>query len=330
VALVVDRGCSSQIDITRDKDKESLAHSACLSLRSRPKTKQTGTAVARILIFDGAPEASQQIITAHGGPTNTAMFERALSLHEKDLEFFTLNVADGERLPQGASVADFDGVVITGSPLNVYIDVPPVARQIDLAREVFASGVPAYGSCWGLQLMTAALGGEVRLNPKGRELGVARNIVLSNHGRGHFLFAGKAGAFDALCSHEDEVATVPDGATVLASNGISEIQGLEIKRGGGSFLGVQYHPEHTFATTAAIIGSRMKRLVDEGFARSTDDLESVVADFRALNEEPSRRDICWRLGLDAHVTDPVVRTAEFGNWLRTRVLPRRSQRAAAA
>jgi GMP synthase (glutamine-hydrolysing) len=286
--------------------------------------------VARILIFDGAPEASQQIITAHGGPTNTAMFEQALSLHEKGLEFFTLNVADGEQLPQGASVADFDGVVITGSPLNVYVDVPEVARQIDLARKVFASGVPAYGSCWGLQLMCAALGGTVRLNPKGRELGVARNIVLSDRGRGHYLFAGKAMAFDALCSHQDEVAALPDGATVLASNGVSDIQGFEIEQGGSSFIGVQYHPEHTFAMTAAIVASRMKRLVDEGFARSTEDLEGVVADFRALDAEPSRRDICWRLGLDTHVTDPALRTAEFGNWLRTRVLPRRSQRAAAA
>jgi len=96
------------------------------------------------------------------------------------------------------------------------------------------------------------------------------------------------------------------------------------------FIGVQYHPELKSRPSAAIVASRMRRLVDEGFARSKEDLEGVVADFRALDAEPRRRDICWRLGLDAHVTDPALRTAEFGNWLRTRVLPRRSQRAAAA
>ena len=96
------------------------------------------------------------------------MFERALSRHQQGLEFFSLNVADGERLPQGMAIGDFDGVVITGSPLSVYKPVPAVTRQIDLAREVFASGVPSYGSCWGLQLMTAALGGVVRAEPARR------------------------------------------------------------------------------------------------------------------------------------------------------------------
>jgi GMP synthase (glutamine-hydrolysing) len=286
--------------------------------------------MVRILIFDGAPAKSQKIIVEYGGPTNTELFERALSLHRSGLEFVSVNVADGEHLPQGRSIKDFDGVVITGSPLNIYNVTPEVSRQIALAREIFASAVPVYGSCWGLQLMTAALGGVVRLNSKGRELGVARNIALNDRGIGHFLFAGKATAFDALCSHQDEVETLPDGAVVLASNGMSAVQALEVERGDGSFVGVQYHPEHTFATTAAIIASRKKRLVEEGLARSTEDLERVVADFRALELEPVRRDIAWRLGLDRHVTDPLIRTAEFGNWLRARVLPRRTQRAAAA
>ena len=103
----------------------------------------------RIMIFDGAPAQSQQAIASHGGPSNTEMFERALSLHESGLQFFSLNVADGERLPQGAALADFDGIVITGSPLSVYEIRPEVTRQIELAREAFRAGVPIYGSCWG-------------------------------------------------------------------------------------------------------------------------------------------------------------------------------------
>lgn len=284
--------------------------------------------MARILIFDGAPGKAQQAIAAHGGPTNPQMFERALSLHQQGLEFFALNVADGERLAQGLAIGDFDGVVITGSPLSVYKQVPAVMRQIELAREVFASGVPTYGSCWGMQLMTAALGGVVRLSPQGGEIAIARNITLNDGGHAHALFAGKARAFDALCWHRDEVETLPQDATVLACNGVSEIQAVEIARAGGSFLGVQYHPEHTFATTAAIMEARLDRLVEEGFERSL--LQAVIADLRALETDPSRRDIAWRLGLDKHVLDPALRTAEFGNWLRAKVLPRRAERLAAA
>ena len=130
-----------------------------------------------------------------------------------------------------------------------------------------------------------------------------------------------ADAFDALCSHQDEVATLPQGASVLAGNGTSAIQAAEIDRGSRSFLGLQYHPEHTLATTAAIIAARMERMVAEGFARSLEDMQAVVADLRALDADPGRRDLAWRLGLDRHILDPQLRTAEFGNWLRAEVLP---------
>ena len=299
-------------------------------LASRMGRAGCGTVVARILIFDGAPCRSQQALAAHGGPTNTVMFESALSRHQQGLEFFSLNVADGERLPQGTAIGDFDGVVITGSPLNVYKQVPAVLRQIELAHEVFASGVPMYGSCWGMQLIAVALGGAVRLNPQGREIGIARNITLNGGGRAHFLFEGKPGAFDALCSHQDEVETLPHGATTLAFNSVSGIQAMEIAGAGSSFLGVQYHPEHTFATTAAILEARIERLVEEGFGQSVEDLQSVIADLRTLETDPGRRDIAWRLGIDKHVLDAGLRTAELGNWLRANVLPRRAARLAAA
>jgi GMP synthase (glutamine-hydrolysing) len=284
--------------------------------------------MARILIFDGAPAKAQQAIAAHGGLTNPQMFEQALSRHERGLEFFPLNVADGERLPQGMAVGDFDGVVITGSPLSVYKPVPAVTRQIDLAREVFASGVPAWGSCWGLQLMTAALGGVVRESPQGGEIGIARNITLGDSGHAHPLFAGKARAFDALCWHRDEVESLPQGATVLAANAVSEVQAVEIADASGSFLGVQYHPEHTFSVSAAIMEAHIDRLVAEGFERLL--LQGMIADLRALEADPGRHDVAWRLGLDRQVVDPALRTAEFGNWLRAKVLPRRAERLAAA
>lgn len=286
--------------------------------------------MARILIFDGAPARSQQVIATHGGQTNTEMFERALSLHGVGLEYSSLNVADGERLPQGVGLADFDGIVITGSPFSVYKARPEVTRQIELAREAFGTGVPMYGSCWGLQLMTAGLGGVVRRNPEGREIGIARNIAPNDAGSGHFLFSGKARAFDALCTHEDDVETLPPDAVALASNSVSPVQAIDISRRASHFVGVQYHPEHTFATTAAIIEAREERLVAEGFAQSIDGLRTVIADLRTLGSEPGRRDVAWRIGVDKQVLDPRLRTAELGNWLRARVLPRRAERAAAA
>lgn len=286
--------------------------------------------MTRILIIDGAARVWQDELVAFGGLTNREMFERALRLHDPDVECVTLNVADGEGFRPGLSVADFDGAVITGSPLNVYNAVPEVARQIAFVRSVFGAGVPVYGSCWGLQLATVVLGGSVRLNPRGREIGIARNIVRTEAGRSHPLFGDKPSVFDALCSHLDEVETLPPEASVLAGNRVSDVQAMAVETPAASFTGVQYHPEHTFAVTASIIDARRAELSAEGFASSPEALDPIVADLRALEADPGRRDISWRHGLEPHVLDPKLRTAEIGYWLRAKAEPRRARRLAAA
>ena len=89
-------------------------------------------------------------------------------------------------------------------------------------------------------------------------------------------------------------------------------------------LGRRFHEVKADLSSTAPIES----LVEEGFERSL--LEGVIADLRVLEVDPGRRDVAWRLGLDKQVVDPVLRTAEFGNWLRAKVLPRRAERLAAA
>lgn len=285
---------------------------------------------ARILIADGCPAAAAEETVRYGGRPYGENFADALGGQVPDLEFFVLGIAEGERLPQGVALADFDGVAWTGSPLSAYEEVPAVTVQIALARAVFEAGVPCFGSCWGLQIMCAALGGEVRANPKGYEIGFARNIRLTEPGRGHALFAGKAEAFDAIAIHRDEVTRLPAGATVLATNAMSEIQAAEITDGARSFWGVQYHPEFDLAMMAALLAKRERMLLAEGFARESGDVASLVQDLRMLHADPGRRDIAWRYGLGAEVVDPMLRRAEFGNWLRAKVLPRPIARAAAA
>ena len=274
-----------------------------------------------IMIFQGSPEASQQAITLVGGRTNEALFTEALVSQDPDVTTYTLNVVDGETLPQGMALTDFDGVVITGSPLSAYEDVPGVHRQIELARAVFEAGVPTFGSCWGLQLMSAALGGDVRLNPRGREIGFARSIALNETGRGHPMYRGKPDAFAAFCSHQDEVQSLPTGGTVLASNTVSAIQAAEISRGGCSFWGVQYHPEFDFGIIAALIEKRGDRHIAEGLAREPGDVATIVADLRSLGGDVARKDLAWRYGIEADVLDANVRRLEFANWLATKVRP---------
>jgi GMP synthase (glutamine-hydrolysing) len=287
----------------------------------------------KILFLQATPVAIQEEIgKLKGGRASIPLFLESLEIGQQGraadgeptdaIEHFVLNVSDLENLPQGLEITDFDGVIITGSPLNAYKDEPAVRHQLDLCRAVYHSGVPTFGSCWGVQIMSAALGGSVRLNPNGREFGIARNIFLTDEGRGHPLYRGKDPGFDALCSHEDEVESLPPDATLLASNSMSRVQALDITDGDKSFWGVQYHPEFDFPIIAALMQRKTQRHVADGYATSDADVAATTKDYYALAESPS--DLIWKYGVSPNITDPVRRRLEFRNWLDTKVYPHMS------
>jgi GMP synthase (glutamine-hydrolysing) len=279
--------------------------------------------MSNILIADGTPAVWQAERAGFGIPSNFSLCAAAVRLHRPDIRCTPLNIADGEALPLGTALADFDGVMLPGSPLHIYDRTASVTRQIDFARAAFAAGVPVWGSCWGLQLATVALGGSVRRNPRGRELPIARAITVTEAGRSHPLLACRPAIFDALCSHLDEIETLPPNSQVLAANELCSIQAIATKTPcGGSFVGTQYHPEHTLAVSAALIEMRAAELVEEGFGTEPSEIVAIAADYRALAAEPTRRDLIWRYGIASEVMDPIRRTTEIGNWLRTVVEPR--------
>ena len=131
-------------------------------------------------------------------------------------------------VPGGGALADYDAVFLSGSPLHVYEDSPAVRREIAFMRAVFASRTPSFGSCAGLQVAVAAAGGTVRAMTRRHEAGFARRIAPTDAGRSHPLLAGRPPAFDAPAIHSDEVATLPAGATLLASNAVTPVQAVEI------------------------------------------------------------------------------------------------------
>lgn len=277
----------------------------------------------QILIAEGTPVSWQGGRRDFGLPPNFSLCAEAVRLHRPEIRCIGLNIAEGEKLPQGVALADFAAVMFPGSPLHVYDPTPFVTRQIDFARAAFAAGIPVWGSCWGLQLATVALGGSVRRNPRGRELAVARAVSVTEAGRAHPLLASRPPVFDALCSHLDEVETLPPDAEILAANEISAVQALAVRTPvGGSFFGTQYHPEHTLAVSAALIEMRVAELVAEGFG-DRDAILAMAADYRILAADPTRRDLAWRYGIAGEIIDPVRRTTEIGNWLRMVVEPRR-------
>ncbi|GEP12396.1 hypothetical protein MGN01_42410 [Methylobacterium gnaphalii] len=218
-------------------------------------------------------------------------------------------------LPSGMSLAGFDAVFLTGSPLHLYEETAETRRTVAFMRSVFASGTPAFGSCAGLQVATVAAGGTVRANRRGFEAAFARRITPTEAGRAHPLLAGRPATYDAPAIHTDEVEVLPPGAMLLAGNRVTTVQAAEIRFDGGVFWGVQYHPEIGLDEVAGAMRRQADGLVKAGLARGKEDVEAYASQVDALHREPTRRDLAWRLGLDQQITDERLRLAELRNFI---------------
>jgi GMP synthase (glutamine-hydrolysing) len=229
-------------------------------------------------------------------------------------------------LPDGQSLEGYDGIAITGSSLHIYDGGTSVNRQIDLVRTALATGTPLFGSCWGLQVITAAAGGVVRKNPNGREIGFGRSIRLTEAGRKHPMYVGKLDVFNAPTVHLDEVVTLPTGATVLATNAMSAVQSIELRTPSSVAWGVQYHPEYPLRELAAIVRRIGPRLIEEGFFKDVADIKVFSEDLDTLDRDPECKRLSWRHGISKNVLDKKLRTSEVANWIELQVLPTRVKR----
>jgi GMP synthase (glutamine-hydrolysing) len=139
------------------------------------------------------------------------------------------------------------------------------------------------------------------------------------------MYVGKADVFNAPTVHLDEVETLAPGATVLASNAMSQMRSIELRHGGAAAWAVQYHPEYPLRELAAIVRRTGTRLIGEGFLVGEDDLEAFARDLDALDHYPACKRLGWRHGVSSNVLDPKLRTSEIANWIEFRVLPTRAK-----
>jgi GMP synthase (glutamine-hydrolysing) len=124
-----------------------------------------------------------------------------------------------------------DGIVLSGGPASVREQGSP---RPDPA--VFEMGVPVLGICYGLQVMSVMLGGEVQ-RPEKREYGFAE----LHHASPSRLLAHMDEGARLWMSHGDSVSRLPEGFAITASTENCQVTGAQDTL--RQFYGVQFHPE---------------------------------------------------------------------------------------
>ena len=123
------------------------------------------------------------------------------------------------------------GIIFTGGPASVYGEDAPKCEA-----EIFSLGIPILGICYGMQLMTQVLGGNVA-RPDKREYGTT-DVQIDNTS---LLFQGFDTKNGFLMSHTDYVEKLPEGFRNIgytASCPNAAIENVEKQ-----LYGIQFHPE---------------------------------------------------------------------------------------
>ena len=277
----------------------------------------------RFLIIDGYTKEARDQLQSGGASLAAHLYKKMLlKCSPVTTQCDIIFPADpGVNLPSGEAIQNYHGIAWTGCSSCIYSGKPDVEIQIEFARECFRYGIPAFGSCWAAQIAVVAAGGKVELNPKGREMGIARDIQLTSEGSSHPLYFGKQEIFDAFTSHDDEITVLPDEGIRLSGNEFTSVQSVAVSYKNSEFWAVQYHPEYDLHEMARLMFCRMEKLIKLNFFKSEHEGLAYIDQLELLHNEPSRADIASELKVKPDISDDSIRTIEVKNWINHLVLP---------
>jgi GMP synthase (glutamine-hydrolysing) len=112
----------------------------------------------------------------------------------------------------------------------------PTLDRSCLCTKYLDLDLPVLGICLGLHIIAIAHGGAVQKGTSGGYGSVQVNIC--DHDA---ILAGYPDQIQVWASHADEVATVPEGFTILASSPICRVEALMAEK--KQIFGIQWHPE---------------------------------------------------------------------------------------
>ena len=123
------------------------------------------------------------------------------------------------------------GFILSGGPASVYLPGAPLALPY-----IYESHLPVLGICYGMQVITKQLGGQVAPGTK-QEYG---HVILHLSDLDSPLFSGLDHSLPVWMSHGDKIEEMPPGFTALA---YTENSPLAVMGNEEGLFGLQFHPE---------------------------------------------------------------------------------------
>ncbi|MEY3430844.1 MAG: hypothetical protein RJB30_776, partial [Actinomycetota bacterium] len=189
-------------------------------------------------------------------------------------------------------------IILSGGPSSVYAEGAPLVDP-----ELFTSGIPVFGICYGFQAMATALGGKVT-KTEVSEFGRTKFNADSNSK----LLNGLGKDFSVWMSHGDSVTSAPESLRTIGSTDHTPVAAFESED--GLLAGVQFHPEVMHSEYGQEILRRW--LIDIVKCKPTWNSENIIdnAIIDVKSQVGNKRVICGLSGgVDSAVAAALVQRA---------------------
>jgi len=135
------------------------------------------------------------------------------------------------------------GIILSGGPLTATNKKTP-----NLNSEIINLKIPILGICYGHQILSKKLGGQIKTSKK-REFGRAVVKTFAKSPITKKFFISKTNS--VWMSHQDVVSVMPNGFKKIASSPNSKFAIISNER--KKYYGIQFHPEVSHTTNGKIL-----------------------------------------------------------------------------
>lgn len=195
-------------------------------MKGKPIRLRMPQGQARLSFKITKPKTKDLILILDFGSQYTQLIARRIRENKVFSRIVPYNISMDEIRKQNPK-----GLIFSGGPLSVYDHGAPLPNP-----EIFKLGLPILGICYGMQLITHMLGGNVK-KCKEREFGRAELFVDSNRD----LFANLPTNLTCWMSHSDQCNKLPQGFSLLAHT--LNAPNAAIANRSKKIYGIQFHPE---------------------------------------------------------------------------------------
>jgi len=160
-------------------------------------------------------------------------------MKDDGIQIDTVELDENEKIP---NLDKYDAMIVMGGPMDTWQEETYPWLKIEkenIHNFVLNKKKPYLGLCLGAQLLSEAIGGEVR-KMKTPEIGVL-NVSVNND---KSIFSGLDKNLKTLQWHSYEVCNLPSSAKILASSPVCDVQAFSVEKA----FGLQFHVEQTNET----------------------------------------------------------------------------------